>query len=180
MSSILRSNWCRGAVAIAIGWAVLSPMLSNAAEVIETDDSSDQTFYWTRQVLEPDSIASIWLLKRFVDPDCEIYYVPKGEALSGGIPFDMPLVPYSRTRTKSTFHVMREANAIDDLGVNELERLIDEIEIGGWNRERSIPASNLELALRACLEKGISPEEVTELGLIVLDAAYAEIGSVNN
>lgn len=58
------------------------------------------TKWITREHPKIDRIACPWLIRRFIDPDAEIIYVPsdqvmmKAEAL-GATPFDMPDVEYT-------------------------------------------------------------------------------------
>lgn len=49
----------------------------------------------TREHAKVDRIACAWLIKRFINPDAEILYVPRDEVLrvaeaKGALPFDIP------------------------------------------------------------------------------------------
>jgi hypothetical protein len=141
----------------------------------EEPDGSSSAVYWTEGMIEPDTIASVWLLKRFISADCEIRVLPKGEASDKGTPFDMPLVDFSRTRTESTFHVIRRIEGVERPGLEILEQLIDEIEIGGWNREPTPEATALESELRTCVEANPhEPMAAIDAGMDVMDQAYAD------
>lgn len=62
----------------------------------------------TRAHPKIDRIACPWLIKRFIDPDAEIIYVPYEEVLAkaqalGATPFDMPGVEYTHYEDHCTF-----------------------------------------------------------------------------
>jgi hypothetical protein len=49
----------------------------------------------TREHVKVDRVACPWLIKKFVDPQAEFYFVPAGQVLAeaqrlGAIPFDVP------------------------------------------------------------------------------------------
>ena len=165
MSSGSRAGLVRIAAPIGVVMLVAMALSTDSTKV----QLPDERVYWTRSNLEPDTLACIWLLKRYIRPDCEIRYLPRDEESVVGIPFDMPLVDYSRTRTKSTFHVMREQNNISDPRVATLEKLIDEIEVGGWNAELSDGAKRLESLLRGCVRPGVDPHFSAQCGIDELD-----------
>ena len=51
--------------------------------------AANSQIYITWQGLEPDKLASLWLIKRFVDQEAEFKLVPKGSLIKDGIPFDV-------------------------------------------------------------------------------------------
>ena len=175
MGSESRLMWARALAVLGIGLAAVSPLMLNSSKEVV---AMEQTLYWTRDSLEPDTIASIWLLRRFVSPSCEIRFAEVGAEPTEGIPFDIPLVDFSRTRTKSTFTVIREHYQVEDPSVMRLAALIDEIEVGGWNREPSLEANELEKALRGCAGSEVSLQEATENGLAVLDEYCGRVRSL--
>jgi hypothetical protein len=62
----------------------------------------------TREHPKIDRIACPWLIKRFIDFNAEIIYVPYNEVLTkanelGAIPFDIPEVEYTHYDDQCTF-----------------------------------------------------------------------------
>jgi len=62
----------------------------------------------TREHPKIDRIACPWLIRRFIDPNAEIIYVPFAEVLTkaeklGAIPFDLPGVEYTHYEDHCTF-----------------------------------------------------------------------------
>jgi len=70
--------------------------------------------YITWQGLEPDKLASLWLIKRFVDQEAEFKLVPKGSLIKDGIPFDVPSATFKRSHTRSTFECVLQNEGLDD------------------------------------------------------------------
>ena len=65
----------------------------------------------TRARPKTDRIACPWLIRRFIDPDAEILYVPKEEVLAvagttGAHSFDAPGAEYDHRDGKCTFEVL--------------------------------------------------------------------------
>jgi hypothetical protein len=71
----------------------------------------------TRARPKTDRIACPWLIRRFIDPDAEILYVPKDQVLAvaeaeQARSFDAPGATYDHRDRKCTFEVL-----IDDYGL---------------------------------------------------------------
>ncbi len=76
----------------------------------------------TRERPKVDRIACPWLIRRFIDPDAEIIYVPAGAVLTtaqreGGYSFDAPGATYSHRRRPDggqwcTFETLIDAHGL--------------------------------------------------------------------
>jgi hypothetical protein len=80
----------------------------------------------TRARPKTDPIACPWLIKRFIDPDVEILYVPSEEVLErakrvGAINFDAVGARYTHRDGKCSFEVMIEEYGLE--GYRALDRL---------------------------------------------------------
>lgn len=65
----------------------------------------------TRARPKTDRIACPWLIKRFIDPDAEVLYVPRDEVLTtaaavGGHSFDTDGADYTHRNGKCSFEVL--------------------------------------------------------------------------
>lgn len=73
----------------------------------------------TRERTKIDRIACPWLIKRFVDPNAEIIYVPYEQVISkskeiDAIPFDLPNVEYTHYGDQCTFdYIIKKHNLTD-------------------------------------------------------------------
>ena len=88
----------------------------------------------TREHPKTDRIACPWLIRKFIDPDAVIVYVPRDEVLSyaertGAISFDAPGARYTHRDGLCSFEVLVEDFAIADkhpehnMRVDGVERL---------------------------------------------------------
>src|SRR3712207_5378878 len=73
----------------------------------------------TRERPKIDRIACPWLIKRSIDPNAEIMYVPFDEVIpkakeTGAIPFDVPDVEYTHYKDQCTFDYILKKHALTD------------------------------------------------------------------
>lgn len=78
----------------------------------------------TRSRPKTDRVACPWLIRRFIDPDAEILYVPADQVLAvaeaeGAHSFDAPGARYDHRDGKCTFEVL-----IDDFDLMEDQALL--------------------------------------------------------
>lgn len=92
--------------------------------------------YITWQGLEPDKLASLWLIKRFVDEEAEFRLVPKGSVIKDGIPVDVPSARFKRSHSQSTFECILQNQALEDERLLFLGRIIHDIEINTWGKKK--------------------------------------------
>ncbi len=92
--------------------------------------------YVTWQGLEPDKLASMWLLKRFVDPQAEFTLVSKGSMINNGIPFDLPSAQFKRSHSRSTFESILQDQGLNDERLIYIGKIIHDIEINTWKTKK--------------------------------------------
>jgi hypothetical protein len=89
----------------------------------------------TRARPKTDRIACPWLIRRFIDPDPEILYVPAGEVLDvaadqGARSFDAPGAEFDHRDGKCTFEVLIDEFALgDDPALTRLARIVHAADI---------------------------------------------------
>jgi hypothetical protein len=86
----------------------------------------------TREHPRTDRIACPWLIRKFIDPDAEIVYLPAGEVTSyaereGATSFDAPGARYTHRDGLCSFEVL-----VDEYGIQDSRGEID-----GQGRPRS-------------------------------------------
>ena len=103
--------------------------------------NQDTHNYYTWDGLEPDRWASIWLMKRHIDPVALISVVPVGAQISDAEPFVTPLAKIKRTHGKSTYENLLAAHiANQDPALKKLGLIINELEISPWSSTSEIVA----------------------------------------
>lgn len=106
-----------------------SPMVCPAAESVSN-------VYVSWENMEIDKCASAWLIKRFVDKNAVFKFVPKGELVTEGIPFDVPEAEIRRYHNMSAFEYVVRKNGIKDSAVRKLAGIIHDIEINYWGKRK--------------------------------------------
>ncbi|MGM9477982.1 chromate resistance protein ChrB domain-containing protein [Pedobacter sp. GSP4] len=130
----------------------------------------------TRERPKIDRIACPWLIKRFVDFDAEIIYVPYDEVLAeaqktGAIPFDLPDVEYSHYDDPCTFDYIIKKHQLNDPALLRIAAIVR-----GADTDRHDFASQsagLE-AIFSGLAYNISDDrELLKIGMIIYDGLYS-------
>ncbi|MGH8990952.1 MAG: chromate resistance protein ChrB domain-containing protein, partial [Acidimicrobiia bacterium] len=88
----------------------------------------------TRARPKTDRIACPWLIRRFIDPDAEILYVPKDQVLAiadteKAHSFDSPGARYDHRNGKCTFEVLIDDYGLSDPALDRLARIVHAADI---------------------------------------------------
>lgn len=110
--------------------------------------SNTTTPYITWDGLEPDKWASVWLIKQHIDTDAEIVLRPIGAPTDNGIAFGVPDAKYKREHGISIYESLRQGFPNDDPALQELGRIIHDIEISPWAGKTSEHSATVEQAFR--------------------------------
>lgn len=131
----------------------------------------------TRQHPKTDRIACPWLIRKFIDPNAEIVYVPRDDVLTyanenGAISFDAPGARYTHRDGLCSFEVLVQEYAIDDPAISLMARIVHGADIAG-----DVDATPQSAGLLAIAEGfaalQVADEEQLRLALPVYDALYA-------
>ena len=88
----------------------------------------------TRARPKTDRIACPWLIRRFIDPDAEILYVPRSEVLAtaereGAHSFDAPGAEFDHRDGKCTFEVLIDHYGLHDPALDRLAPIVHAADI---------------------------------------------------
>ena len=132
----------------------------------------------TRARPKTDRIACPWLIRRFIDPDAEILYVPADQVLTvaadqGAHSFDAKDATYTHRGNRCTFEVLvDEYHLGDDPALARLARIVHAADI-----KDDLNTDPLGPGLLAIGQGGLDVEgddqRLLERGLFVYDALYA-------
>ena len=132
----------------------------------------------TRARPKTDRIACPWLIRRFIDPDAEILYVPAGDVLTvaereGARSFDAPGAQFTHRDGLCTFEVLiQDFGLAEDEALVRLAAIVHAADIAGALESHPVGAGLLAIA-----EGALSVEEDDQLLLeresFVYDALYA-------
>lgn len=124
-----------------------------------------------------DRMGSAWLIRRFLDPNADFCFVPRGDPLPPDAePFDVPGVRLSHHHGHSTFHTLLDAYDLDDPVLRRIARIVDEADtVQEVTLEPAAPG--LDLICRGI--RRTSPDDQTALdrGALVYEALYAQLAA---
>lgn len=131
----------------------------------------------TREHPKTDRIACPWLIRKFIDPDAEIVYVPRDQVLAvaereGAISFDAPGARYTHRGSLCSFEVLVDEYAIDDPAVVLMANVVH-----GADVSEDVGATPESAGLSAIADGfallDLDDQRQLELELPVYDALYA-------
>jgi len=133
------------------------------------------TRWVTRARPKIDRIACPWLIRRFLDPAAEIFYVPSGEVREfaearDAMPFDVPDVRYTHAGTACSFDAFIRIHHLEDPALRALATIVR-------GADTSAPHLAAEAPGLLAVSRGLSAlfaHDATMLkwGLLVYDALY--------
>lgn len=129
----------------------------------------------TRERPKIDRIACPWLIKRFVDQDAEIIYVPFDQVITkskelDAIPFDLPNVEYTHYGDRCTFDYILQKHKLTDPALQ-----IMAVIVRGADTDRHDIASQASglWAISAGLAQNTADDhELLSKGMMIYDALY--------
>ena len=130
----------------------------------------------TRERPKIDRIACPWLIKRFIDPDAQIFYVPFNLVRQKAIeldatPFDIPDTEFTHYEDRCTFDFFLEKYEIEDPALKDMATIIR----GADTDNHSLSSQSAGLwAISAGLAFNITDDqELLEKGMLIYDALYS-------
>jgi len=131
----------------------------------------------TREHPRTDRIACPWLIRKFIDPDAEIVYVPPGKVLpyaerEGAISFDAPGARYTHRDGLCSFEVLVHEYKIADPAIASMARIVHGADVSE-DRDATPESRGLLAIAEGFAQLDLSDERQLELELPVYDALYA-------
>ena len=132
----------------------------------------------TRERPKTDRIACPWLIRRFIDPDAEILYVPRDQVLAvahsqSARSFDAPDAEFTHRNGKCTFEVLIEEFDLDgDRALTRLARIVHAADIDSELHTDPAGPGLLAIGLGG-LEVEPDDDRLLDKASFVYDALYA-------
>nr|WP_320011082.1 chromate resistance protein ChrB domain-containing protein [uncultured Desulfobulbus sp.] len=123
----------------------------------------------TWDIFEADKLASIWLIKRYINPEAEIKIYPKGTHIKEGIPFDTPEAKFRRYHNASTYAVLMTHYDINDPTCEYISRIIHDIEINTWGVKAMPESDMVNQNILQIIKESSNVDEIMIRGLRVFD-----------
>ena len=132
----------------------------------------------TREHPKTDRIACPWLIRRFIDPDAEIVYVPAGDVLAyaereGATSFDAKGARYTHRDGLCSFEVLIEDHKLGgDPALALMARVVHGADVSE-DRDATPQSPGLLAIADGFALLGVDDQRQLELELPVYDALYA-------
>ncbi len=129
----------------------------------------------TRERPKIDRLACPWLIKRFIDPEADIVYVPFDQVAEqadslGAIPFDIPDVEYTHYGNECSFDYFLKKHRIHDDALDQMAIIIRAADTE--HHEKAPQAAGL-WAISAGLSRNIADDqELLKTAMVIYDALY--------
>jgi AraC-like DNA-binding protein len=129
----------------------------------------------TREHPKIDRIACPWLIKRFIDPEAEIIYVPVDQVITqaavlNAVPFDLPGVEYTHYDDQCSFDYFIKKHELKDVALDRIALIVRGADT---DRHDFAPQASGLSAIFLGLSKNIPDDhELLELGMKVYDGLY--------
>jgi hypothetical protein len=153
-------------------------MIVPPAPVLVATRRRNAMIWVTREHPHTDRIACPWLIKRFIEPEAEIVYVPKDEVLAfaeraGAISFDAPGAKYTHRDGLCSFEVI-----VDEyrLGGDQALALVAKVVHGAdvsEDADETPQSRGLEAIARGFMHLGLADQDQLSAELPLYDALYA-------
>lgn len=130
----------------------------------------------TRERPKIDRIACPWLIKRFIDSEAEIIFVPRADVKSkasalNAIPFDIPGVEFTHYGDECTFDYFLKKYHLSDEGLRRIATIVRGADTDKFNLA---PEAAGLWAISAGLSFNYQNDhEQLEIGMKVYDALYS-------
>ncbi|NWH05409.1 chromate resistance protein ChrB domain-containing protein [Desulfobacter latus] len=138
-------------------------------------DISISGTFATWEGLEPDKLASIWLIQKFISQDSDIVFYPHGTKINSGIVFDTPYSKIRRRYNQSSFEALMDHYRITDPKLDTMAKLIHDMEINIWEHKRFKLTHDLELFFITLLDTVKEREKIIQKASAYFDALYKRL-----
>jgi len=142
-------------------------------EVSQADLARYRGRTWvTRPRPHVDRLASVWLIRRFVDPEAVVRYAD--EPADGEVSFDMRDAEFGHTGNLCTFETLLAAFRLDDPVLQALAAIVHEIDLR--DGPASPEAAGIDAVLRGWAVAGWPDSELERHGTALFEGLYQTLG----
>ena len=129
----------------------------------------------TRQTPKIDRIARPWLIKRFIDRDAKVMFVPRADVPAvadrfDAIPFDAPDAPYGHNGENCSFDALLDAFGLRTEALNRMSDIIRAADTNNYNNDPQA-AGLLEISV-GLSKMSRDDNAMLDAGLTLYDALY--------
>lgn len=136
---------------------------------------SETRVFATWNIFEFDKCASIWLIKRFVDPGTQIRLYQKREHIKDGIPFDTLDAKFRRYHNASTYETLLTHYELEDKHLIYIGKIVHDIEVNVWEKKTLPETRGVQQAVIEFIITSDSPDEIINRSMAYFDGLHKEL-----
>ena len=169
---MIPSKWARTAACLLVAGVILGCSQNGQ----DQNDLATGNLYVTRRNMEADKLASIWVIKRFVDKEASFQFVANELPLTNGIPLDVPEGELRRYANNSCFETIVNKYRIQAPGMQRLGRIMRDIEINYWAEKYFPETVPLSQEIKAIIDRHPNdPDACVQESSVVFDRLLGEL-----
>jgi hypothetical protein len=138
------------------------------------NDAGGREIFVSWDDFETDKLASIWLIRRFVNPEALIRILPKGTPIVEGAAFDTPDAGLRRYHDRSTFESILRRYGLTDPKLVYLGKIIHDIEINTWERKAFEESFVIRREINALISSAKDHDDLMERSSAYFDGLYRQ------
>jgi hypothetical protein len=129
--------------------------------------------WFTRRNLFIDRLASIWLIKRFIDKRPRFYFVSEEETVTGGIGFDMVGAEFTHDGEDCTFETLiKQFGLSQDVGLRAIAEIVHDMDIKD-NKFNRLESAGFSATIRGLADLLKNDNKLMRQGILLFDGLYA-------
>lgn len=158
-------------------YVTVAVLISHCAPPSSSDSTSVTVkhTYSTWSTQELDSVASAWLIKRFVDPEAVFRFFSDGTLISEGVSFNTPDGTFTRTHNQTSYEQIIAAYALKDEALIAIGAVVHAIEIDYWLGSDNSLVAEVDAEIQAIIQRAVDPAKIYEESFVYLDGLYASL-----
>jgi AraC-like DNA-binding protein len=130
----------------------------------------------TRERPKIDRIACPWLIRRFIDTEAEIIFVPFEQVFTkamelGATPFDLPSVEYTHYEDQCTFDYFIKKHQLKDAALNRIAAIVRGADTD--HHDFAPQSAGLEAIFSGLAYNINDDQELLKLGMTIYDGLYS-------
>jgi hypothetical protein len=133
--------------------------------------------YSSWDTMEMDKVASLWLIKKFVDPAATFRFYPQGAMEMEGVQVDTPTSQFRRTQLATAYESLLKAHGLNDPALLQIGQIVRDVELNIWGQKKLQETQGIDLVLKGIFLIGANPQDSMEKGFMVMEALYKALST---
>lgn len=158
-------------------YVTVAVLISHCSPPYSSDSTSvtGNHVYSTWSTQELDSVASAWLIKRFIDPEAVFLFFPDGTLISEGVSFNTPDGTFTRTHNQTSYEQIIAAYQLKDETLIVIGTVVHAVEIDYWLGSDDPLVAEVDAGIQAIIQRAGDPAKIFEESFVYFDGLYERL-----